>query len=125
MSASVTISPTRLHRMLGASGLGGRLLRRKAEQVAALARINAASHGSIASTISAVPNGDRSWKVVSAHHASLWVHNGTPRHPIRPRRRGGFLRFQVDGQTVYARAVSHPGYKGDDFLARALREVIG
>jgi len=51
-----------------------------------------------------------------------WVNDGTPPHPITPRKPGGVLRFKwagapaelvsKDGYT-YLRSVSHPGYKGD------------
>lgn len=58
-----------------------------------------------------------------------YVNDGTPRHWIYPkarRTRTGrppMLRFQVGGETVFARAVNHPGTKPNPFLDRALREV--
>lgn len=124
MAVTVTINPNALQRLLGVTGAGGRLLQRKADRVAAVARLNAASHGSIPSTIRPGPVVGKSIKVISGHKASVWVHNGTPRHPIRPRKRGGVLRFVVDGQVVFARAVNHPGYRGDPYLVNALKEVV-
>ena len=48
MPARVTINQSAFQRMLSAvGGPGERLLRRKAERVAALARVYAADHGSI------------------------------------------------------------------------------
>lgn len=74
-----------------------------------------------------------SWKVVDGpkglegqiicdHPATLYVLNGTRPHVIRPRKKGGVLRFVVDGQVVYAKLVNHPGTKANPFLQRALRE---
>lgn len=124
MPARVTVYQSRLQRMLSAvGGPGERLLRRKAEQVAALARRYAAPHGSMADGIVVGPYEDKSIKVISTHPATLYVHNGTPRHQIRPRRSGGVLRFEVGGRVVFARVVNHPGYRGDPFLANALRDV--
>lgn len=56
---------------------------------------------------------------------ALFVHEGTAPHIIRPRRAGGLLRFQVGGQTVFAREVKHPGTRPNPFLADALRVVEG
>jgi hypothetical protein len=121
----VNISRARLEAVYTSPGGGGGLLRRTADKVAAVAKSNASIHGSIPSTISAGPVVGKSVKVTSGHEASLYVHEGTRPHPIRPRRRGGVLRFVVGGQVVYARAVSHPGYRGDPYLVKALRSVVG
>ena len=124
MSASVQIDANRLQRLLGAQGgPGSRLLLRKAERVAALARQYAAPHGSIPAGIVVGPVQDKSVKVLSTNIHTVLVHNGSRPHPIRPRRRGGYLRFVVGGVTRYARVVNHPGYRGDDFLTRALRNA--
>ena len=63
-------------------------------------------------------------KITSTNIHSLFVHEGTRPHRIVPRRRGGVLRFQVGGRTVYARAVNHPGNRADKFLTRALRDAL-
>lgn len=124
MGASVRIDASRFQRLVSAvGGPGERLLIRKAERVAALARVYAAPHGSIASGIEVGPVIGKSVKVISTNPHTVFVHNGTPRHPIRPRRPGGYLRFMVGGRVVYARAVNHPGYRGDPFLTRALRDA--
>lgn len=124
MSASVRIDQSRFQRLLSAAGgPGNRLLLRKAERVAALARVYAAGHGSIPDGIVVGPPEGKSIKVISTNPHTLLVHNGSRRHQIRPRRQGGYLRFQVNGRTVYARAVNHPGYRGDPFLTKALRDA--
>lgn len=124
MSASVRIDQSRLQRLLSAAGgPGERLLLRKAERVADLARSYAAGHGSIPEGIRVGPVVDKSVKVISTNPHTVLVHNGSRRHPIRPRRTGGWLRFEVGGRVVYARQVNHPGYRGDPFLTRALRDA--
>lgn len=52
-----------------------------------------------------------------------YVHDGTQPHIIRPRRRGGVLRFRAGGQIVYARFVRHPGTRARPFLTEAIRSV--
>lgn len=51
------------------------------------------------------------------------VHNGRRAVTIRPNRPGGRLKFQVGGQTVYARVVHQPARPARPFLTTALREV--
>ncbi len=124
MPARVTINSTRFQRLLTAvGGPGERLLRRKAERVAELARQYATGHGSIPEGIIVGPYRDGKIEVISTNPHTLFVHNGTPRHPIRPRNPGGWLRFVVDGRVVFAREVNHPGYEGDPFLTNALRDA--
>lgn len=122
-SASVTISRTRLQRFLTAvGGPGERLLRRKADRVAQLARQYAAPHGSIAAGIEVGPYRDGSVTVKSTHPATLFVHNGTRPHLIRPRR-ARYLRFTVGGRVVYTKLVRHPGNRSWPFLTDALRDA--
>lgn len=124
MAASVRINASRLQRLLGAQGgPGARLLRRKAERVAALARVYAAGHGSIPQGIAVGPVVDKSITVVSTNPHTILVHNGSRPHRIVPRRRGGVLRFVIDGRVQFARVVNHPGYRGDPFLTKALRDA--
>lgn len=124
MSASVQIDQSRLQRLLSAvGGPGERLLLRKAERVAELARRYAAGHGSIPEGIVVGPVENKSVKVLSTNPHTVLVHNGSRRHPIRPRREGGWLRFRLNGRIIYAREVDHPGYRGDPFLTRALRDA--
>jgi hypothetical protein len=60
---------------------------------------------------------------------ALAVHDGSGPYVIRPKPRKTrtgrppMLKFEVDGRTVYAREVRHPGTRGRPWLARAAREV--
>lgn len=59
-------------------------------------------------------------RIESSHPATMYVHNGTRPHVIRPRYRK-VLKFSVKGRTVFARVVMHPGTKPNPFLTKALR----
>lgn len=52
---------------------------------------------------------------------ALAVHDGSGPYTIRPRK-GKALKFEVDGRTVYARSVRHPGTKGRPWMRRAGEE---
>lgn len=56
----------------------------------------------------------------SAAHA-VFVHEGTRRHVIKART-GGALRFNHNGQLVFARSVDHPGTSPNRFLTQAMNE---
>jgi hypothetical protein len=132
VTAEVRIDQSRLQRLLSAvGGPGDRFLLRKANKVADLARLYSAGHGSIPDMIVVGPVVDKSVKVISTNVHTILVHNGSRRHFIRPianRRsrsgRGpGYLRFVQNGAVRYAKIVDHPGYKGDDFMVKALRNA--
>lgn len=59
-------------------------------------------------------------RIESTHPATMYVIRGTRPHIIRPRYRKA-LKFRVQGRTVFARVVHHPGTKANDFLTKALR----
>jgi hypothetical protein len=59
-------------------------------------------------------------RVESNHPATMYVIKGTRPHIIRPRTRS-VLKFTVQGRTVFARVVHHPGTRKNDFLTKALR----
>ena len=46
-------------------------------------------------------------------------------YEIHPRRPGGRLVFQVEGKTVYAKKVTHPGLKAQPYMRPAAKDVIG
>ncbi|WP_238419378.1 hypothetical protein [Streptomyces taklimakanensis] len=125
MDVSVTIERSRLERLLRLpGGLVERNLRRRTERVAARARQLAP--GSMGRYITTeVGRGPRglTGSVISNHPATVYVVNGTRPHIIRPRRARA-LRFQMGGRTVFAKIVHHPGTDANDFLSRALREVL-
>lgn len=74
------------------------------------------------------PPGAVGWVYNTAEYADV-VHDGSGPYIIRPkarRTRTGrppMLKFEVNGRTVYARQVRHPGTKGRPWMARAGREV--
>lgn len=122
--ATVTLRATAFQSLIfGVGGAGRRMLENKAERVARQARINSAANGSIPEGIRVGPVVDKQITVISTNPHTLLVHNGSRRHFIRPKRRGGRLRFVVGGRVVYARVVDHPGYKGNPFLSDALKSV--
>ena len=122
--ARVRLDASRLQRFLRAvGGPGERLLTRKAERVRDLAKVYSAHNGSIPEGIIVGPYRDGSIEVISTNPNTEFVHNGTPRHLIRPRRANGMLRFRMNGRVVFARVVNHPGYEGNPFLTDALRDV--
>lgn len=125
MSVQVDIDPTQIERALRRpGGIGERLLRRRAERVAARARELApgtmADH--ITTRVEDTGRGLAAY-VISEHPATQYVIYGTRPHVIRPRRAHA-LRFEVGGRAVYAAYVHHPGTRPNDFLARALREAL-
>lgn len=61
--------------------------------------------------------------VTSRANYSLWVHEGTAPHIIRPRHAKA-LRFTVGGRVVFARYVNHPGTRARPFLRNAALEEI-
>lgn len=125
MAARVVLDRGRLDALLRRpGGPGERLLRRKAERVADLAVRYSQGHGSIPEGIVVGPYQDKKIEVISTNVHSVLVHNGSRPHGISPRRAGGWLRFEVGGRVVYARRVNHPGYRGDPFLTRALRDAF-
>lgn len=57
-----------------------------------------------------------------ARHAYMH-HQGTKPHQILPES-GRVLRFNVGGRVVYARKVSHPGTRGNEFLTIPMRKAV-
>jgi hypothetical protein len=68
-----------------------------------------------------VPPGARGEVYNDAEYAEV-VHEGSGPYIIRPKRKKA-LRFVVDGRTVFAKQVRHPGTRGRPWLARAGEEV--
>jgi hypothetical protein len=57
-------------------------------------------------------------KVTAQGKVAVFLNEGTNPHEIRAKR-GGKLRFQVQGQTVFARIVHHPGTRPRPFMDQA------
>lgn len=53
-----------------------------------------------------------------------YVEFGTRPHDIRPKSEGGVLRFQMGGQTVFAKVVHHPGTKPQPFVRPAFEAWV-
>lgn len=124
MSAEVRIDQGRIGRALRLrTGRAARKLAERTQRTAAIAEREAP--GTMGRYIT--------WKIVDGPHglqgvivcdhpATRFVLDGTRPHIIRPRRKGGVLRFEVRGKVVYSAYVRHPGTRANNFLARALRE---
>ena len=70
--------------------------------------------------------GERSYEsgVESYDPVAMWVERGTLPHVIKPRIKGGVLKFRtIDGHLVEAKVVHHPGMRGQHIVARAMHEA--
>lgn len=128
MPAEVRIDATRLERLLrGPGSPGARLLRRRADRVAARARVLGARHGSMGQYITdpRIEGRGRGLTAVieCTHPAARFVLFGTRPHLIRPRYARA-LRFEVEGRVVFAQLVRHPGTRADNWLAQSLRDAL-
>ncbi|MFJ3545480.1 hypothetical protein ACIPQH_25330 [Streptomyces rubiginosohelvolus] len=122
MSVEVRVDQGAISRMLRArGGTAERVLRRRLNRTANYARDEAP--GSMGDYIDTrVEDGPRGLVgvVECTHPAVRFVLDGTRPHVIRPRR-ASVLRFELGGRTVFAKRVSHPGTRANNFLLRALR----
>lgn len=125
MSVGVSIDASGLERALRRpGGLGERILRRRARPVAARARQLAPGSMGNGITMRVEGTGRGMQAVItSTHPASGFVVRGTRAHPIRARR-GKALKFTAGGQTLFRKAVFHPGTKANNFLMQAVRETL-
>ncbi len=126
VSVSFRLDQSRVARLLRLpGGLVDRNLRKRVERAQRAAeRLAPGSMGQdIRSSIRYTADGPVG-TITSTHPATIYVVNGTRPHIIRPRRPGGVLRFTVGGRVVYARYVSHPGTRPNDFLTDALRAAL-
>ncbi|GGZ73303.1 hypothetical protein ACFOOM_00865 [Streptomyces echinoruber] len=123
MSVEVRIETGRIARFLRMRG--GRVERKLRERTARVARIaQQEAPGSMGRYVDwHIEEGPRGLEgVITCDHPAVhYVLNGTRPHLIRPRRRGGVLRFEVGGEVVFTRLVRHPGTRPNNFLGRALR----
>lgn len=53
-----------------------------------------------------------------------YVEFGTGPHEIRPKKPGGVLVFQINGTTVFARVVHHPGTRAQPFVEEAFEAWV-
>lgn len=126
VSTSFSLNRGRIERMLRLpGGLVYRNMERRVRRVetAAVRLAPGSMKDGIRSQIQRGPGGEFRGVIKSTHPASLYVVNGTRPHKIFPKRPGGVLRFEVGGRVVYARYVSHPGTRPNNFLLEALRQA--
>ena len=69
-----------------------------------------------------VKNNTQRRTTIAAHYTASFIDAGTVAHPIRSK--GGFLRWEDGGRTIFARKVNHPGVRARPFRARAAREAL-
>ena len=55
---------------------------------------------------------------------AVFVVKGTRPHPIHPKRKKALRFYNSLDEFVFAKAVYHPGYKGDDFLKKAIQKTL-
>jgi hypothetical protein len=114
----ITINPVAARKL--AAGSAGPAVLAATQKVAMRARMIAP--GSMKEHIRAI-NTSRGASavgiVMSDHPATTFVLYGTAPHVIYAKR-GKYLKFQIDGKDVFRESVNHPGFKGNNFLWRAL-----
>lgn len=71
--------------------------------------------------VSRTGTGSRGWVYNNVEYADA-VHEGSGPYVIRPKR-GKALKFEMNGRTVFAKSVRHPGTRGRPWISRAGREV--
>lgn len=130
--------PAEFRAFRSANGMTGRWTHSKAEQVATHSIAGAPkpgqgkgyATGELASNIYAErpkvgrrgPEND----VVSNTDHSVFVHDGTPPHIIKPRLKEQLVFFwRKAGRVVFKDSVRHPGTAANPFLVNALRKVFG
>ena len=77
--------------------------------------------GKLRESIALVKVSDLHYIVGSPLEYAVFVERGTRPHIIRPKRARA-LRFEVGGETVFAKKVEHPGTKPRPFFERALQK---
>lgn len=126
---SVSLTPATVRQQGGrinAKDLPGvrRSMQRRTKRVAALARATApVKSGRLKRSIKSTMKGSTGQVSVGGPgvpYASPVIFGARP-HIIRPKKKGGMLRFESGGRVVFARQVNHPGNKPNMFLVRALR----
>lgn len=106
-----------------------RRMRSIIRQVAADARTNApVDTGRMAQAIKEDPiESPTPFRVIGGvtSHApySIYVHQGTAPHVIRPRNASA-LKFEAGGRTIFASSVRHPGTRARPFLTNAVARVL-
>jgi hypothetical protein len=112
------------HILRSPNGITGRNMMRRANKVQRHAQRNVHSRtGRLARSINvrrAYFLGAPGAEIYTGLSYAHFVHDGT-RGPIRARA-GGYLKFEISGQTIYAKQVR--GQSANPFLAKALRSAL-
>jgi HK97 gp10 family phage protein len=77
--------------------------------------------GKLRGSIALIKINDLHYVVGSPLEYAVFVERGTRPHIIRPKRARA-LRFEVGGETVFAKKVMHPGTEPQPFFQRALQK---
>lgn len=106
------------------TGPVGRKVMERGKKIEVRARELAGKHGTMGEYVHSTPVPSLLGVTVLVycdHPATLFVIKGTKPHPIDST--GPWpLRNKKTGK-VFGQHVNHPGYKGDDFLGKAMREA--
>lgn len=62
------------------------------------------------------------WRGKRLNYVEFVIH-GTKPHTIKAKNKKA-LRFSSLGKFIYAKSVQHPGYKGDDFMQKAVEKTF-
>ena len=114
----ITINPVAARKL--AAGSAGPAVLAATQKVAMRARVLAP--GTMKEHIRAIntSRGASALGIVMCDHpATSFVLHGTPPHVIYAKR-GKYLKFEIDGKIMFREKVNHPGYKGNNFLWKAL-----
>lgn len=71
----------------------------------------------------AIPNGRMVGHDTERAPQAIWVTQGTKPHVIQPKNKKA-LRWPVGNGFVFAKKVNHPGYIGDNYIARAADDAV-
>lgn len=85
----------------------------------------AASIVTFTTTVPGARNAEVEGRVIAVPKHAIYVHEGTRRHTIRPKRAPRLVFFWArKGRVVSLKKVEHPGTPANPFLVRALRKTM-
>ena len=108
----------------------GQHLMRKTTQLVGVAKLEAPKKSmdlanAIYPDFGLTADGDLESRVIANKRYAIYVHKGTRRHVIRPKRAERLAFFWAkEGGVFFDTEVTHPGTKADPFLERAMRRVF-
>lgn len=112
----ITVNPSKMNALRGRASVD--LVVKTTYKVSAIAKILAP--GSMKEHIRTVPSAGLGL-VISDHPATTFVIYKTQAHRITAKKKGGMLRFTINGEIMFRRSVWHPGNQHpNNFLLKAL-----